>query len=100
MIVVGEQFEIIVNRWQDTRKFRMQVQCVHASEQVLRFKISAGNKEMMMEKLLMKKSHPWKITHMNFQFEGDDKTIAMAIKHIQDEIEYYIDPPRQPNWEK
>ncbi len=58
MIVVGEQFEIIVNRWQDTRKFKMQVHCVHVSEQVLRFKISAGNKEMMMEKLLMKKRPP------------------------------------------
>jgi hypothetical protein len=28
------------------------------------------------------------ITKVNFQFEGDDKTIAMAIMNIQDRIEY------------
>jgi hypothetical protein len=37
---------------------------------------------------------------MNFQFEGNDETIARAIINIQDRIEYYIDPPTNPNWHK
>jgi len=37
---------------------------------------------------------------VNFQFEGDDKTIAMAIMNIQVIIEYYIEPPIKPNWYK
>jgi len=57
-------------------------------------------KEMIMEKLLLKKTNPWKIAKMNFQFEGDVKSIAMAIMNIQDRIEYYINPPTKPNWYK
>ena len=55
---------------------------------------------MIMEKLLLKKINPWKITKMNFQFEGDEKSIALAIMNIQDRIEYYINPPTKPNWYK
>ena len=100
MILVGEKFEIIMSRWKDTRKFKMMVECIYVSEQVLRFKITGGQKEMIMEKLLLKKTNQWKIAKMNFQFEGDDKTIAMAIMNIQDRIEYYINPPTKPNWYK
>jgi hypothetical protein len=100
MIVPGEKFEIVVSRWKDSRKFKMNVECTHVSEQVLRFKITAGRKEMFMEKILIKKTNPWKITKMNFKFEGDDETIAMAIMNIQNEIDYYLNsrPPR--NWYK
>jgi len=100
MIVVGEKFEIIMSRWKDTRKFKMMVECIYVSEQVLRFKITGGQKEMIMEKLLLKKTNQWKIAKMNFQFEGDDETIAKAIMDIQDRIEYYINPPTKPNWYK
>jgi len=37
---------------------------------------------------------------VNFQFEGDDKTIAMAIMNIQDRIEYCTSQPTKPNWYK
>ena len=100
MIVVGEKFEIIIQRFGDSRKFKMRVECIHVSDQVLRFKVTGGQKEMIMEKLLLKKTNPWKISKMNFQFEGDDKSIAMAIMNIQDKIEYYINPPTKPNWYK
>lgn len=100
MIVIGEKFEIIMSRWKDTRKFKMMVECIYVSEQVLRFKITGGQKEMIMEKLLLKKTNQWKIAKMNFQFEGDDETITKAIMDIQDRIEYYINPPTKPNWYK
>ena len=100
MIVQGEKFEIVVNRWKDPGKFKMNVECIYVSDQVIRFKISGGQKEMIMEKLLMKKTYPWKITKMNFQFEGNDESIAMAVMNIQDAIEEHINPPTKPNWYK
>ena len=100
MILVGEKFDIIIQRFGDSIKFKMAVECIHVSDQVLRFKITGGQKEMIMEKLLLKKTNPWKIAKMNFQFEGDDKSIALAVMNIQDRIEYYINPPTKPNWYK
>jgi hypothetical protein len=100
MIVVGEKFEMIIQRFGDARKFKMMVECTYVSDQVLRFKITAGQKEMMMEKHLLKKTNQWKIAKMNFKFEGDDKSVALAIMNIQDRIEYYINPPTKPNWYK
>jgi hypothetical protein len=100
MITIGEKFEIVMKRWNDSRKFKMNVECIHVSEQVLRFKIAAGQKEMIMEKLLLKKTYPWKITKMNFQLEGDDKSVAISIMNIQDAIEERINPPAKPNWYK
>lgn len=100
MIIAGEKFEIVVQRWKDLKKYKMNVECIHVSEQVLRFKITGGQKELIMEKLLLKKTNPWKIAKMNFQFEGDDKSIAMAIMNIQDAIEERINPPTKPNWYK
>ena len=100
MITSGEKFAITIRRFKDSRKFRMMVECIYVSNQVLRFKVTGGQKEMIMEKLLLKKTNPWKIAKMNFQFEGDDKSIAMAIMNIQDRIEYHINPPTKPNWNK
>jgi hypothetical protein len=40
MIVVGEKFEIIIQRFGDSKKFKMRVECIYVSEQVLRFKIT------------------------------------------------------------
>ena len=100
MITLGEKFEIVVSRWKDSRKFKMNVECIHVSEQVVRFKISAGSKEMFMEKILIKKTNQWKITKMNFKFEGDDATIAMSIMNIQNKIEYFLNPPTPRNWNK
>ena len=99
-MIVGEKFEIVMSRWQDSRKFRMNVECIYVTEQVLRFKITGGKKEMIMEKLLLKKTFQWKIKEMNFQFEGDDKSIAKSIMTIQNEIEYRINPPTQRSWYK
>jgi hypothetical protein len=39
-----------------------------------------------MEKHLLKKTHQWKIAKMNFKFEDDDKSVAMAIMNIQNRI--------------
>lgn len=99
-MIAGEIFEIVLSRWEDNRRFKMKVECIYASAQVLRFKITGGKKEMKMEKFLFKKTSQWKIREMNFMFEADDKSVAMAIMNIQNEIDYRVNPPRPPNWEK
>ena len=100
MMVIGEKFEIVMRRWKDSKLFKMNVECIYISNQVLRFKVTGGQKEMIMEKLLLKKTNQWKTTKMNFQFEGDDKAIAISIMTIQDAIEEQINPPTKRNWYK
>ena len=39
-------------------------------------------------KPLLKTISSWKMAKMNFQVEGDDKSIALAIMNNQDRIEY------------
>ena len=100
MMVPGEKFEIVMRRWKDTKLFKMSVECIYISEQVLRFKITGGKKEMIMDKLLLKKTNQWKITKMNFKFEEDEEAIAMSVMTIQDAIEDHINPPKKKNWYK
>ena len=99
-MTVGEKFEIVLSRWKDSRKFKMQAECVYVSVQVLRFKITGGQKEMIMEKHLLKKTNQWKIALMNFKMEGNDETVAMSIMQIQDALEYRINPTVQRKWNK
>lgn len=90
MIATGEKFEIVIRRFQDTRSFKMIVECIDVSELLLRFKITGGQREMIMEKQLEKMKHPWKITKTNFRFEGDDGSIALSVMHIQDAIDDHL----------
>lgn len=96
--MIGDKFEIIIRRWQDNRRYKMNVEIIYESVQVIRFKIHSGQKEMIMEKLLIKKTNPWKIKEMNFKFGDDDKYTAMSIMSIQDASEFQINPPRPGKW--
>ena len=66
------------------------VEITHRSENVIRFSIKAGSKEMQMEKLLFRKTNQWKITRMSFDMEGNTKTNAMLIMDIQNAIDYQL----------
>jgi hypothetical protein len=86
----NETFEIEFRPyWKDT-KYRMQVEIIDRSEQVIRFKITGGDKTMTMEKQLLKHKGQWKIKEMNFQLKGDPKVIAKTIDEIRNEIEFYL----------
>jgi hypothetical protein len=87
----NETFEIAFIPYRMGRtKYRMQVEIIHRSDQVIRFRITGGKKTMTMEKLLLKHKGQWKIKDMNFQFTGDPRDIAVTIKEIQDKIEFYL----------
>lgn len=68
----------------------MQVEVTHRSEQLLRFRVFAGKKSMVMEKLLQKSKAKWKVKEMNFSFTGDPKDVSRSIMDIQDQIDFYM----------
>ncbi len=87
----NETFEIFFTRYGEARQiFKMQVEIFYRSEQVIRFRVSAGKKSMVMEKLLSKHKGQWKVKEMNFVMTGDIKEVAQNIMNIQDQIEYYL----------
>ena len=87
----NETFEIYLTRYGKTKQtFKMQVEIFYRSEQVIRFRVFAGKKSMLMEKLLLKDKGQWKVKEINFEFAGDPKEVSRNIMDIQDEIEYYL----------
>jgi hypothetical protein len=88
----NETFEIKLAKYDDGKRsvFKMQVEIIHRSEQVIRFRITAGTKIMLMEKLLLKHKGQWKIKEANFQMQGDPRDIAITVMEIQDQIEFYL----------
>ena len=86
----GDKFDIVVTKWGDAQKYRMNVEIVYHSEQLIRFKLSAGVKYMHMEKHLMKKTNQWKLGGMNYKLTGDPKEIAGAVLNIQKELDNYM----------
>lgn len=89
--MTGTKFEIIATRWGSPQKYRMTVEIVHYTDQLARFKISAGDKHMYMEKHLAKKTNQWKLGAANYKLDGDPREIAGAILNIQKELDYYLD---------
>lgn len=68
----------------------MQVEITYASEQVIRFTISAGGKAIYMEKLLVRKTNKWKIKNVDFNSNYSIETQAEAVMKIQEEIDDYL----------
>jgi hypothetical protein len=88
----NETFEIKLTKYYVGGKtiYRMNVEIIHRSEQVIRFRIFAGDKSMIMEKLLLKHKGQWKIKETNFKLSGDPKDIAEKVLEMQDSIEHYL----------
>ncbi|MEP7375892.1 MAG: hypothetical protein ABI675_21025 [Chitinophagaceae bacterium] len=87
-----ENFEILLTKYEDgnRKKYKMQVEIFHRSEQVIRFRVFAGKKEMILEKLVTKHKGQWKIKEMNFEFSGNLQEVTRSVMDIQDEIDYYL----------
>ncbi len=88
----NETFIIKLIKYADGKKtiYKMQVEIIHRSEQVIRFCITAGDKKIVMEKLLLKHKGQWKLKETNFPLKGNPKEIAITVMEIQDEIEFYL----------
>jgi hypothetical protein len=95
----NKTFEIRLVKYGGKRTvYKMQVEIIHRSEQVIRFRISAATKSITMEKLLLKNKGQWKIRETNFEMKGSAKDIAMTVMEMQDAIESYLArSPREVN---
>lgn len=83
----NERFEIFFKRDFDQTLYRAEVEIIYRSEKMLRFAVRAGEKELLMEKWLFRKTHQWKIKKTNFNLAGHTKVNARMIMVIQDEID-------------
>jgi hypothetical protein len=91
----NETFEIIIRVYGSNTKYRMQVEVIYRSDQVVRFKVSAGERFVIMEKILVRKTNNWKMKESSFIMSGDPKNAAQAILTIQNELDDYLNPPTQ-----
>jgi hypothetical protein len=86
----GDTFTIVVRPYFSKQSFRMQVEIYYASENVIRFRITAGKKIMEMDKQIYRKSNQWKLTRYETNSTQDPRHIADAIVHIQGAIDSYL----------
>ena len=80
-------FDVIISN--ANGKFKMLVQHYYSSPQVERFKISAGGRHIVMEKLLDRKRQPWKIVE-GMPVKGDLQEAALSVMSLQNTIDYYL----------
>lgn len=94
----NETFEIKLTQYEVGMKtiYRIRVEIIHRSEQLMRFRIFSGSKSMIMEKLLLKNKSQWKIKETNFKLKGDPKEIASTVLEMQDAIEFYLAGSSKP----
>lgn len=88
----GDTFEIIVKPYGDPKRYRLNVELIYATDQLLKFKISGGNKSFEMHKLIVRKSNQWKVQPGSFNFvmnKGPHETAAGIIV-IQDALDAWI----------
>jgi hypothetical protein len=94
----NETFIIKLAQYVEGKKsvYKIQVEIIHRSVQVIRFRIFAGSKSMIMEKRLLKRKAEWKIKETNFPLHGSPQEIAQKIMEMQDAIDYYLEGSPKP----
>jgi hypothetical protein len=89
-------FIILVKKRNSPQVFKMNVDHIYSSEQVERFRVNGKNgKYVIMEKRLLNKKQPWKITGgvpTGLKTDAQFEEAAMAIRDIQDKLDTYLLP--------
>jgi hypothetical protein len=89
-MTLQESFEIFFRESPKAKTFRMQVEIIYKSEQVMRFKVSGGRRSILMEKLLTKKTRQWKIIEADIDPGKSIEKMAYSLMCIQNEIDEYL----------
>jgi hypothetical protein len=76
-----------INIFANGRAFRPTVEVLYYSDQLVKVVVRGGQKEMYMQKNLLKKRSLWAIEGTNYDIEGEPKDVARIIYDIQKEIE-------------
>ena len=81
------EFDISVSERKTAKLYKMRVEVFYESGQVIRYRITGGERSFEMEKNLLKKYDNWKITS-GFEIKSDNyESAAMALRDIQLSIE-------------
>ena len=89
-----EQFDITMKTWDNARKvsgrFTFRVELIYQSNQVERYKLTGGSKEMTLEKNLLTASilyKNWKIRNLNFTMEIVNESTVRTLHDIYKNID-------------
>ncbi|MBN8687676.1 MAG: hypothetical protein J0M10_11670 [Chitinophagales bacterium] len=80
-------FDIFFSRERDARRYRAHVAVLYRTENIIRYRVSAGTKEIEMEKYLYRKTNQWKVDQLNFVRQGHTRTYEKMISDIQAAID-------------
>jgi hypothetical protein len=83
-------FDIYFTVKKDNRRYHATVEITSRSENIIRFTIRAGAKEMKMEKYLFRKNGQWKLGSFNFTMGKNTESNAMLIFDIQKAIDEWL----------
>lgn len=103
---MSQSFEIVYQPFfSKGKKYRMQVEMTHKSDQVIRFRIHSGDRYILMEKRLLNKSQPWKVMESNIDFAGNGiEKSTYTLYEIQERLDAWLNkdnqrPPGNPKYE-
>ena len=101
------EFTITMKTWDHARKvagnFAFRVELIYASDQVQRFKLNGGAKQMTLERNLLIKNtffKNWKIRDLNFRMEIVNEATIMTLHDIYKNIEAKMDGVRTIAWQR
>lgn len=84
-----DEFDITMNSWASGKAVKFHVILFYESAQVERYRLSAGDKTMDLEKRLLEKRKPWRILTMNFamkEINNDTVRDLNTIYELIDEV--------------
>ena len=85
--MIIREFDILISPRKSSLNYKMKVEVFYESGQVIRYRISGGERSFEMEKQLFKKFDNWKIIS-GFEIKSDNyESAAMALRDIQLSIE-------------
>lgn len=92
-----EPFTIEVYKYGTKNLYRIRCYITHRSEQVIRFRLCAGNRSMTIEKQTPAGKQPkWQVTDKNFQVYRHEHDHQMTFACIVRSLELYLRGPIQP----
>ena len=91
-----DSFEIMFRPHAEEGKYRMKVDVLYKSDQVIRFRVHAGDKYINMEKRILNKSGKWKVTDTNIDMvAGGIAKSTYTLFEIQERLDAYINKDDQ-----
>ena len=79
--------EIILTMIGKNGPVEFKVQRVYKSDQLQKFCLTGGDKIMMVEKRLLVKRYPWKVSAINFEIDKSDEKSGERLSELFEKME-------------